>query len=244
MKLRAFQFSVTSLLLVGLTGCGGGGSSTPAASGPVPSTSTFPFQQAFTGLVATGWNKTFSITQTGTVACSGTGSRTVAPATTSTTFSITPTNTVPALSAVQTITWNWTNCSPASNASTFTGYYNSSNYLPLGVNSPGVNYGVNLTPPSYPATVTVGGTGITGTQNLYTNSTETTSNGHVDGSYVVTADTTSTAIITMIGKIYNAAGTLTATEQDAWRITTAGVLTPISTTIQYTSGTNLVWTYN
>jgi hypothetical protein len=157
---------------------------------------------------------------------------------------MTPSNSVPALSSVQTITTNWTNCTPASSATTATGYYNASNYLPLGMNSPGVNYGVYQTAPTIPATISVGGTGIIGTENLYTDSTEATSNGRVDASYVVTADTASTAIVTLIGKYYNAANTLTWTEQDAWRITTAGVLTPITTNIQYTSGANLIFTYN
>jgi len=232
---------VSAITLLG--GCGGGGGSS-APAGPVTSTSTFPVQQAYTAIYASGLSKTFTTSQTGSANCSGSGTRTSSPASTSTTFDMTPTNIVTALSSVQTITLNWTNCTPASSATTETSYYNPSNYLPLGFNSPGVNYGVYQTAPTIPATVLVGGTGIIGTENLYTDSTEATSNGHVDVSYVVTADTASTAIITIIDKIYNAAGTLTATEEDAWRITTAGTLTPITVNISYTTGTSIVWTYN
>lgn len=199
--------AVASALLVGLSACGGGGGG-GAPAGPVASTSTFPLQAARATQATNGWNATFSLAQTGTATCSGSGSRTVSPASTSTTFNMTPSNTVPALSSVQTITTNWTNCTPASSATTETGYFNASNYLPLGFNSPGVNYGVYQTAPTIPATVSVGGTGVIGTENLYTDSTEVTSNGHIDASYVVTADTASTAIVTSIGKYYNAAGTL------------------------------------
>jgi len=230
-------FALPLLLLAGLSGCGGGGGGGGAPSGPVTSTLSFPVQSGMNTLFANGFAKSFTISGT----CSGSGTRTAGPATTATTF-----EGVAALSAVGTINFSYTNCTPATTAQTFTAYYNSSNYLPLGMNSVGVNYAVYLTPPTYPTSVTVGGTGIIGTQTLYTDSTKTTGNGHVDGSYVVTADTASTAIVTMIGKIYNAAGTLTATEQDAWRITATGALTPVSVDIQAANGStnHLVWTYN
>lgn len=241
-KLSAI-FILASIVL--LSGCGGGGGSS-GPSGPVTSTDSFPLAQAVATNTAAGENRNFSATATatGTASCSGSGNITSAPATTSTTFNITPTNTVSALSAVSTITLNWTNCTPASSVTTETDYYNPSNYLPLGFNSAGVNYGAYLTAPTIPTTVTVGATGILGTVNLYTDSTEATSNGHIDGSYVVTADTASTAIVTRIDKIYNSSGTLTATEQDAWRITAAGVLTRVTTNIQSTSGANVTFTYN
>jgi len=199
---------------------------------------------AFAASWATGESRNFTATQTGSVSCSGTGNITVAPASTSTTFDITPTHTVAAVSAVETLTLNWTNCLPASNSTTATGYYTPGTYVPLGFNSVGANYGAYLTAPTIPTTVTVGGTGIMGTENLYTDSTEVTSNGRIDVSYVVTADTVSTAIVTIINKEYDASSTLFFTELDAWRITTSGVATRISTTVQYASGTNIVWTYN
>jgi hypothetical protein len=240
-KLSAI-FILASIVL--LSGCGGGGGSS-GPSGPVTSTDSFPLAQAVAAKTAAGENRNFSATATGTASCSGSGNITEAPGTTATSFFyITPTDTVSALSAVRTITLNWTNCTPASSVATETIYYNPSNYLPLGFNSTGVNYGAYLTAPTIPATVTVGATGIIGTENLYTDSTEITSNGHIDGSYVVTADTASTAIITEIGKIYDASSTLTATEQDAWRITATGVLTRVTTNIQYTSGANVTFTYN
>ncbi len=138
-----------------------------------------------------------------------------------------------------------TNCTPASTAQTFTSYVDS-NYVPLGFNSAGINYGVYLTPPSIPTSVVVGATGIIGTENLYTDSTKATANGTEVLSYVVQADTSNTAIINFIAKNYNQAGVLTATEQNLYRIDTTGKLTPISDDVQYSNGStlHLVITYN
>lgn len=239
MKLNAFQFSMTSLLLVGLVGCGGGGGgdSTPATpAGPVASTSAFALQSAYKALVASGLTKTFTVSGT----CSGSGTKTSAAATTAATF-----EGKPALSAVGTLTMSLSSsCTPASTAQTYTAYFDS-NYVPLGVNSVGVNYGVYLTPPTMPTSVKVGDTAIIGTETLYTDSTKATGNGTVAQSYVIEADTSATAIVNLISKVYNAAGTLTATEQSRYTITAVGALTPISTDLQYANGstTHIVLTY-
>ena len=215
-----------------LNGCGGGGGST----GPIASTYSFPFAQAFATQAATGRSSYFTATQTGTAFCYGSGSVTDAPATTSTSFDITPASAVSAVSAVETLSWNWMNCTPLTNTATSTIYYTPGTFAPLGFNAPGVNYGAYLTPPTIPVSVHVGDTGITGTENLYADSTEAVSSGRVDGSYFVLADTEASAIIYLVGKQYDASNTLNSTEQDLWRITAAGVLTPINSTIQYTSG--------
>lgn len=227
---------VASFLLVGLSGCSGGGGGGSAPAGPVTSTLSFPLQSAYKTLVANGLTKTFTVSGT----CSGTGSKTSAPATTAATF-----EGVAGFSAVGTLTMSLSNCTPASTAQTYTGYFDS-NYVPLGMNSVGVNYGVYLTPPTIPTSVTVGGTAIYGTETLYTDSTKATGNGRVDGSYVIEAETSTTAIVNLIGKIYNAAGTLIVTEQDRFRIAATGALTPISSDLQYANGstTHFVLTYN
>jgi len=199
-------------------------------------TGAFSFLSPYSTVIANGLSRTFTVSGT----CSGSGSKTNGPAKTSTTF-----ENIPALSAVVTFTMNLTNCTPASTAQTYTAYYDN-NYAPLGMNSVGVNYGVYTAPLVIPQTVFVGDTAILGTEALYTSSTKQTSNGRVDQSYVVAAETQNSAIVTVIGKIYSAGGILTSTEQDRYRITTSGVLTPISVDIQYSNGstTHLVLTYN
>lgn len=232
------QFSVTALVLFTsalLTGCGGGGGGA-AASGPVISTLPFPLQSAYKTLVANGSTKTFVVSG----ACTGTASKTTAAAITPAVFEANPA----ALSAATTFTATLTNspgfvgCPPAL-AQTSTDYYDI-NYVPLGFNSPGVNYGVFLVSPTIPATVVVGGTGVIGTITLYTDSTKVTGNGRDDLSYVVTADTATTAIVNFISKTYNAAGTLTATEQDLYRISATGALVPLSADILYSTGIHLI----
>lgn len=111
------------------------------------------------------------------------------------------------------------------------------------MNSVGVNYGVFLTPPTIPASVTVGGTGVIGTETLYTDSTKLVGNGRQDGSYVIEADTANTAIVNFIWKIYNAAGVLSSTSQVRFRIAMTGALVPLSEDIQYATGTHLLLTY-
>lgn len=219
---------------IAVVACGGGGGGGSAPSGPVTSALSFPIQSAVNSLIANGSTKSFTITGD----CSGSGSRTSAPATAGATFEGTA-----ALSAIQTITYTFSNCTPASNALTTTAYYDS-NYVPRGYS--GVNYGVYLTPPSIPTSVTVGGTGTYATETLYTNSAKTTGDGSVVQSYVIEADTSTTAIVNLISKIYNAAGTLIQTQQARYRIATVGALTPISLDFQQANGSTLhmIWTYN
>jgi hypothetical protein len=222
---------ILSVNIVLLAACGGGGSSGP--TGQVASTLSFPLQSGYRSLTANGASNNFTISGS----CTGSGSRTSGAANTLTTFEGSS-----ALSAASTLTLRFTDCTPASVASTSTNYYDT-NYIPRGFSSVGVNYGVYLTAPTIPTTVMVGNTGILGTETLYTNSTKTVRNGTVTTSYVVEPDTSSTAIINLIGRIYNASGTLTQTEQDRYRINATGNLTPVSADIQYSNTTNLVLTF-
>jgi hypothetical protein len=199
---------------------------------------SFPMQSGYRALIASGLTKSFTISGT----CSGSGTKTSSPANTAATF-----EGVVGLSTTSTITLTYTNCTPASTAVTSTAYFDN-NYDPRGFNSTGVNYGVYLTPLVIPTSVTVGGangTGTLGTETLYTSNTKVTPNGRIDASYVVEADTSTTAIVNVIAKMYNAAGILTATEQDRYRINATGTLTPTSVDIQYANGStnHLVFTF-
>ncbi len=223
----------TSALLTACGGGSGGGATAATPTGPVTSTLSFPLQTAYKTLIANGLTKAFVVSGT----CSGTGSRTVAPATTAATF-----EGVAGFSAVETLTASISNCTPASLAQSGTAYYDS-NYVPHGFNIVGGGYGVYLTPPVIPASVTVGGTGLYGTETFYTDSTKLTGNGRMDASYVIEADTANTAIVNLINQEYNAAGALTGTEQDRYRIATTGALVPVSADLQYATGMHLVLTY-
>lgn len=223
------------LLTVGLVGCGGGGESSSSTSVPVASSSTFPLQSALATLAANGWTNSFSISGV----CSGSGSRTVLPANISSPY--------PALIALETVNWTYTNCTPTPNLVMYNRYFSNTNYQPYQpiVFSYTTNnvLGVYNAPPSIPASVQVGDTGTVGTVTFYPNLTSSTSIGNVVETYAVTADTSSTAIITLIFTTHDGSGSLASTEQEAWRITTGGGMTPVSANVQYAQN-SVLWLYN
>lgn len=232
------QYSVITLAIFTsalLTGCGGGGGGAAAPVGPVTSTLSFPILQAYKAFIAAGATKSFVVSGS----CTGTASVTSAPATTPAVFETNPA----ALSAVKTFTATLANAPgiagcPATLASTSTGYFDSS-YIPLGFNSPGVNYGVYLVAPTIPVSAVIGGangTGVIGTETLYTDSTKTVGNGRIDSSYVLEADTSTTAIVNLISKLYTSASVLSVTEQDRYRISATGALALVSIDLMYSTG--------
>lgn len=233
---------VTLALFTGtvLTGCGGGsGGSAPAAPvGPVVSTLSFPVLQAYKAVIASGSTKSYVISGS----CTGTANVTSAPATTPAVFEANPA----ALSSVSTLTATLIStpgfvCAPTL-AFTSTNYYDST-YTPMGFNATG-NYGVYLVAPTIPVSAVIGGaggTGVIGTDTLYTDITKAVPNGREDVSYVLEADTATTAIVNVIIKHYTAAGILSGTEQDRYRISATGALVPVSIDLLYSTGQHLIF---
>lgn len=233
MKKLAIGTVVILASTLNLAGCGGGSSVASIQAATV--VTSFPLQSGFKALLASGLQKTFSISGT----CSGSGSKTASPSSTAATFEGSV-----ALSSTNTLTMSFKNCPLTSIAETFTTYVDS-NYSLLGFNNVGVNYGVYLTRPIIPTSVSVGSTAIIGTQNLYTDSTKKTGIGTQVSSYVVQADTSSTAIINFISKILDQSGTVIVTGQDFYRIDAMGKLTPITSDIQINGQTtHFLLTYN
>jgi hypothetical protein len=231
-KLKSALIATSIVTFLVACGGGGGGGGTLAPVGPVTSNLTFPVSVGIRAILVNGLSKNFVITGT----CTGAGTRTSSPANTVATF-----EGVSGFSSATTTTITVAG-SCTSSAQTSTDYYDT-NYVDLGFNSVGVNYGVYSVPPVYPSNVNVGSTGVIGAENLYTDSTKAIPNGASARSYVVTADTATTAIINLISKLYNASAVLTVTEQDYWRVDASGNLTPISVDIQYQNGNHLVLTY-
>ena len=211
------------------TACGGGGGGGTVSTGPVASTNSFNVLSGWQTLVSTGWSKTYSVSGT----CTGTMTITVAPANTSTTFEGSP-----ALSSNSVGTYSWTGCTPASGSTTLVRYYDS-NFVTLGRSVVGGDYAVFTTAPSLPSTAKVGDVYVVGTMTEYTNSTKSTPAGREDTTLVMEADTATTAIANLISKSYNSSGTLTATEQNRYRVAANGSLTPISFDIQYANGSTV-----
>lgn len=210
-----------SLLLAGLTlvlaGCGGGGSSTPAA--PVASTTAFPLNAGYRAFVQAGSTASFAISGT----CGGTATQTVSATGAATTF-----EGAPATPTTVTQQLSLTGCTPASIATTFTNYISPTTFIPLGSVTPGTEYVVaQATPAALPTTVKVGDTAAVVTYNVYSNSTKATLTGTRSASYVVVADTANTALVTIIQRDLTGT-TLNATQQTTYRIDAAGNLTLLS----------------
>jgi hypothetical protein len=200
-----------------LTACGGGGSA--PATGPVSSSQSFPLKSAYSALIANGYTKSYDVSGS----CKGFASETTAAPTTGQTF-----NGVPALSTALTLTINLTTC--PSVTATVNAYYDS-NFTPLGfssVNGSSSAYSVYLPPLNIPAMVMVGNTGTIGTATNFTDSSKVALTGQTVFSYAVEPDTASSAIVNLIFTTRDTAGNLTSTEQDRYRISATGALSPVS----------------
>lgn len=209
-----------------LAGCGGGGSSAPQEV-----VTSFALQSGYKARISNGGVNNFSIS--GTCSGSATFSDSVPTADTFEGAS--------ALSATSTATVNFTNCTPASSATTAKSYYDS-NYNPLGHSAIGTEYGVFLTVPSpLPTSVGVGDTAVFGTETIYTDSTKATVKGQRILSYVIEKDgaSTSTAIANLITRNFNTASQLLFTQQTRYRMTGDGTLRAVSIDVQFsTTSTN------
>ena len=206
-----------------LAGCGGGGGG--GDSGPQASSATFAFQSSFRAYTLAGSTTNYSISGS----CSGTATLTEAPAVTSTFEGVS------GYSSTETATINLSNCTPASNATTSTTYFDG-NFTPLGVSTLGEEYAKFQTaPPALPATIKVGDTAQFGSLIVYTDSTKTTVTGSRLLSYVVEADSVNSAIVNLISRDYDTANRLLSTQQSRYRITTAGAFSPVSIDVQYST---------
>lgn len=142
----------------------------------------------------------------------------------------------PYSSSVSTISYS--NCTPALTTTTSKEYYDI-NYLPFGnliTSASALNngfYGVYASTPNIPVTVTVGDLGAVGTINKFTDSTKTVPAGREDVTYSVSAETTTSVLLDLTIKYYDASSVLSATEVDTLRVTTSGVATFLAAKITY-----------
>jgi len=214
-----------------LSACGGGGGDSGVTVTPVTS---FALQAGYKARVSGGAVDNYTVSGS----CSGSATITTSSALAATFEGIT------GFSAGQTSTINVTNCVPATNTVTGTSYYDA-NYTILGSSIPNLEYTkVLTTPPPLPASVKVGDTAVYATITVYTDSTKRTIVGQRVLSYVVEADSPTTAFVTLITKSYNATNQLLFTQQSKFRIQGDGTLTSVSIDVQYatTSTLHLIYT--
>jgi hypothetical protein len=222
--LSQFKTVVISVAFASLAACGGGGSG--GAAGPVASTNSFALKAAYQALNSAGWSKTYAISGT----CTGSLTLTEGALSTSTTF-----EGAPALSGNSVGSFSFSNCVPSSSSQTQTRYTDAS-YLPRGYSESGGDYAVFAGTPNIPDIVKVGDVVVVGSYNIYTDSTKAVSAGRDDISFAVEPDTATTAIINLVSNVYNTSGVLTYTQQERFRMSASGALTPISLDAQASNG--------
>lgn len=219
------------LAISALVGCGGGSGST----GPtvVVSTLTFPLQSAYRALVGSGYSKNYSVEGT----CSGRAidsALAAAPAPLGVTFE----GIQAELAADNRLTLFLSNCAPSQTTLFGTSFWDS-NLVPLGEVVPGGDYSVFQTAPMFPVSVSVGTTGTFGVLNSYSDATKTVFTGRTDITFVIEAETATTAIVNLVAQDFDGGGASTGTQQSRYRIATTGALIPISIDIQFADGTRL-----
>jgi len=195
---------------------------------------SFPLQAGIRARVAGGSTDNFSISGT----CAGTATFTNGAAAASTFEGVS------GFAAPTTVTVNFTNCTPATNALSGIGYVDG-NYSPLGSSIPGVEYTKFVSVPApLPASVRVGDTAVYSAQTTYTDSTKSVTTGERILSYVIEADTATTATVNLITKGYDTSNQLLFTQQTRYRIAGDGTLTIVSIDVQFstTSTNRLIYT--
>lgn len=225
-------WSATLVVVALLCGCGGGGSDSPSTA-PVASTATFPLQSGYRSLVLSSQSYNFTISGS----CIGTAVETVGAATTTATFEGSA-----ALQSTVTQQLNRTNCAPAAVTTTATTYLDPTTYLPSGSVTPGSEYVVaSARAAALPATVKVGDNAAVVSFDVYSDSTKSRSIGTRTATFTITADTSTTALLTIITNDF--VGTsLLGTQQTTYRMSQDGSLFLVSVDVVTNTGTHLLLT--
>jgi hypothetical protein len=135
----------------------------------------------------------------------------------------------------------YTNCTPAASTGVEQSYTDNS-YIPYGYlvtsGTPSNNayYGVYLSTPNVPTSLTAGASGTIGTLNRYTNSTKLVSAGSAVVTYTSSAETSTTLLLNVVSTVNDASNALAYTATDTYRITTGGVATLLGGQITFPSG--------
>jgi hypothetical protein len=229
LKMIKILAAVSTLAVV--TACGGGG----GGAAPVASTSAFPLHDIHVSSYITTSSANFTVSGTvNSYSVTGSGTRTEGAVSAGTFES------VPALQRTSTITGSINvNSQTVSLASSEVAYVDS-NYNLLGVD--GSQYIVVTSSNALPNAAHVNDTGTWYVANRYPSSAKASLSGTRTVTYVLEADTATTALLTLIGTDKDIGGTTVATSTEQYRITPAGTYTNVKQTA-VKSGSNLVITF-
>ena len=232
--LGKIKYVVAAASVALMTACGGGGG---GSSGPVASTSTFNVLAAYVSTFTSPSVNNFNISgSSGSTSVSGSGTATIGNVSSGTFEGQS------ALQRTTTVTGSFTVNGTSYPLNSSQVSWTDSNYVPLG--SVDNEYTVITGTPTLPTAVRVGDTGPVYTANRYTNSSKTTLLGTVTSTYVVEADTASTALVTLINTYKNTSNQTQKIGSAQFRITTANTFTRIKENLlDYTNNLTLTLTY-
>ena len=235
MNMKFFnQFLIAAC--AGLVACGGGGGGDkPQEALKVTSTNVFNLKAAYTSLVSTPFKVNFSasVTKSG-VTAKGSGSITQGSAQSGTFENAAAQKVVTAV--LGSISGNG---NTVSLDSTSADYYDS-NYNILGTDGTS-SYRVVDASFNFPTSIKVGDTGELYTEKKYSSYTKSTLTGTTKVSFLVEADTATTALLSIISVVKDTNSIVTSQETVQYRISADNKLTPIKDTLNdYVN--SLVWT--
>ena len=231
------RWSAAAICLLALAACGGGGGdvpATPAVAGPptpvVPAAVTsFALAAGYQARIVSGATDNFIISGS----CAGT-TRQSASAASASSFEGTA-----GFSAVQVSDTTLTNCLPASAIVNGNAYYNAG-YVPIGLAVAGGDYAVLASGlANLPSAAKVGDSGVLATLNTFRDSSKATPTGQRVISYLIEADTGTTAILNLVIRSYNTSQQLMVTEESRLRMTQSGALTMVSIDVQFSTSSTV-----
>lgn len=212
-----------------LAACGGGGGDAPIADNP-PVETTFALKSGFQARIVSGASDNFTVAASN--GCVGTARISSAAAVPSTFEGVV------GVSTAEVLTLNFTNCSPATETTTGTNFYNA-NYLPIGLSDGGEYAKFEAPPTDIPALVKAGQEGIIATLTTYTDSTFGVSTGKRVISYDVKAGSdASKAIVKVVTRIYDKVNLLSA-ETLTYSMAQNGTLTLTLFEVQLSTTSNI-----
>jgi hypothetical protein len=223
-----FRLALACLAAAALSACGGGGDDDP----PAPPT-VYPLQAAYKAAVARGSSTDYTISGT----CSGTARFTFAVPTRVQWDGAT------VLVAAQTAAIDYSNCTPRSSRNVTQAYYDLDHNPLATTTTDGVTGFFDVSGNGLPAEVKVGDQGAFGTETLYGDSLQTAVVGRTEVSYVIGPDTATTAIATIVSKVYSAGNELLSTQQMRYRMSVDGGFAPDSIDVNYAPGSTAQLTF-
>jgi hypothetical protein len=232
--INKLKLITATAVLALLSACGGGGG---GASVPVASSSAFNLQEAYRSYYATSASYRFNITGTyGVNAISGSGSAVVGSVSSGTFEGQS------ALQQTTTVTGSFTANNQTIPLAASSISWVDASYMPRGT-SGGSEYIVVDGLATIPTSAKINDTGAVFTAKRYTTSAKTTLLGTRTVTYVVEADSGTTALVTLIDVDKNNSGTTTSTSTSQYRVTTNNTFTKIKeTAVDNVNGISLTLT--